>query len=78
MLDDGAQHGVVGGQPGDAHPLALELARSPDLGTGDHRRQRSLDERADTDDVGAVLPGQAKVVDVDDRHVSAAAGQQLE
>ena len=78
MLDHGAQHGVVGREPGHAHALALQVARPFDVGSRDHGRQRALDERADAHDVGPALARQAEVVDVHHRHVGAARRQQLE
>ena len=67
VLEDGAQHGVVGGQAGHAHAPALEVARAPDAPAGDHRGQRALDEGAHAHEVGAALAGQGQVVDVHHR-----------
>ena len=79
VLDDGAQDGVVRGQPGHAHPATLEVARAPHLRAArDHGRQRSLHQRADADDVAPALAREPEVVDVHHRHVGAAGGEQLQ
>ena len=78
MLEDGAQHGVVGGQAGHAHAPALEVARAPDAPAGDHRGERTLDEGAHAHEVVAALAGEGKVVDVHHPEVGAPGRQELD
>ena len=75
----GVDHGFVGGQAGDADGPALEVAGAPDRAAarGDDRRQRPLDDRHRADDVEALLAGDPEVVDVEDREVDAAGGEQF-
>ena len=74
----GAQHRLVRRQPADPGALALEVLRRADLRLGEHGGQRRLDERHHANQVGALLARQPEVVDVEDRHVGAAALQQLQ
>ena len=54
VLDHGVEHRLVRRQAGDAHALALQVARPADVaGARDHGRERPLHERADPDDVAA-------------------------
>jgi hypothetical protein len=55
-------------------PIVVRLTREK----SDHRRQRALDQRPDADYVCPALARQAEVVDVDNRHVRPARGEQLE
>ena len=77
--EHGVQDGVVGGEPRDADRLALEVARRADLRSvpGDHRGQRSLDDRRDPDEVEPALAGDREVVDVEDRELRPAGLEQL-
>src|SRR5215211_9478927 len=47
-------------------------------GAGDHRRERALHQRADTDYVAPTLPRETEVVDVHHRDVGPPGGQQLQ
>jgi len=76
--DDRTQDRVVGGQAGDADPLALELPRRSDARLCEHGRERLLHERHHADDVGALLAREPEVVDVEDREVGAARLELLE
>ena len=51
--------------------------RTPLVAAGDHRRQRALDDRHHPDQVEALLAGDPEVVDVEDRELGAAGGEQL-
>ena len=77
-LDDRAQDRLVGRQPAHAGALALEVLRRADARLGEHGGERRLDERHHADEVAALLARQAEVVDVEDRHVGAAALEQLQ
>ena len=78
MLQHRAEHRIVRGQPGHTDPPPGELTRAADAGTGDHGREWALHERAHAHQVAAALAGQCEVVDVHDREVGAAGGQQLQ
>ena len=75
----GVDDGFVGGQPGDPDGASLEVARAADalVAAGEHRGQRPLHDRHQPDQVEAALAGDAEVVDVEDREVGAAGGEQL-
>ncbi len=77
--DLGVDHRFVGGQAGDADVVAVEVAGAADraVGAGDHRGQRGVDDRHHPDQVEAALAGDPEVVDVEDREVGAAGGEQL-
>ena len=77
--DLGVDHRFVGGQAGDADRVALEVAGAAHrpVGAGDHRGQRPLHDRHHADQVEAALAGDPEVVDVEDREVGAAGGEQL-
>ena len=56
-----------------ARSLGVRIRRGP----GDHRRQRSLDDRRDADDIEPPLAGDREVVDVEDRKLRPAGLEQL-
>ena len=76
-LHDRREHGVVGGQAGDADALALEVAGAGDVGLGEHGGQRQLGDRRHPDHVGALLASQREVVDVHHGEVGAPGVQRL-
>jgi hypothetical protein len=50
---------------------------APARSAGDHRRERTLDDRRHPDHVEPALPGERQVVDVEDRELGAAGLEQL-
>src|ERR1019366_2798331 len=64
--DDRTQYGGVARNPRDAHRPALQLPWVVDLGCGDHRCQRTLDDRHDRLDRLAALAGDCQIVQVED------------
>ncbi len=76
--DDRMKDRLVGGCAGHADRPPGERARARDGRRSDHRRERTLDERADADEVLALLAREPEIVDVGDREIRAPDREELE